>query len=61
MLKEKQQGIVVLSGKVTRELLRRGYSIIDVKADKTNKDKSVFVFRRENYIESVLAELTKYL
>ncbi|WP_455714111.1 hypothetical protein [Anaerosporobacter sp.] len=54
---ENRDAIVVFAGHVARELLRRGYTIIDVKADRTNKIKSVFVFRRENNIEKVLHEI----
>ena len=56
---ENKDAIVIFSGRVARELLRRGYTIIDVKADRTNKIKSVFVFKRENNIEDVLREFTK--
>ena len=52
-----KEAIIIFSGRVARELLRRGFTIIDVKADKTNKIKSVFVFRRENDIENVLTEI----
>lgn len=54
---EAKEGIIIFAGKVARELLRRGYTIIDVKPDKTNKIKSIFVFRRENNIEKVLHEI----
>lgn len=54
---EEKEGIIIFAGKVARELLRRGYTIIDVKPDKTNKIKSIFVFRRENRIEKVLHEI----
>jgi len=53
-----KESIIIFSGGVARELLRRGYTIIDVKADKKNKIKTVFVFKRENNIEQVLYELT---
>lgn len=53
-----KEAIIIFSGKVTRELLRRGYTIIDVKPDKEMPQKSVFVFRVENDIEKVLAEIT---
>lgn len=56
---ERKDAIVIFSGRVARELLRKGYTIIDVKADRTNKIKSVFVFKRENNIEDVLREFTK--
>ena len=55
---ENKDAIVIFSGRVARELLRRGYTIIDVKPDKTNKIKSIYVFRRENEIEKELAKIT---
>lgn len=54
-----KDAIVIFSGRVARELLRRGYTIIDVKPDKTNRIKSVFVFKRENNIEKVLKVLAE--
>lgn len=54
---EKKEAIIILSGRVARELLRRGYTIIDVKPDKKNKIKSVFVFKFENNIDRVLADI----
>lgn len=55
---EERKGIIVFTGKVARELLRRGYTIIDVKPDKTNKIKSIYVFKRENDIEKEIAKIT---
>jgi predicted CoA-binding protein len=54
---EEKNAIIIFSGKVARELLRRGYTIIDVKPDKKNKIKSVYVFRRENEIEKIVADI----
>lgn len=55
---EERKGMIVFTGRVARELLRRGYTIIDVKPDKTNKIKSIYVFKRENNIEKAIAEIT---
>lgn len=55
---EEKQAIIIFTGKVARELLRRGYTIIDVKPDKANKIKSIYVFRRENDIEKAISEIT---
>lgn len=54
---ERKEAIIILSGRVARELLRRGYTIVDVKPDKKNKIKSVFVFKFENNIDRVLADI----
>lgn len=55
---EERKGMIVFTGRVARELLRRGYTIIDVKPDKTNKIKSIYVFKRENDIEKEIANIT---
>lgn len=56
---EKKDAIVIFSGRVARELLRKGFTIIDIKPDKTNRVKTVFVFKVENQIEKCLVELAE--
>ncbi len=53
-----KNSILVFDGDTTRHLLRLGYTIIDVKPDKRNRIKSVFVFRYENGIEKEIAEVS---
>jgi len=53
-----KETIVIFAGHVARQLLKRGFTIIDIKPDKTNSVKSVFVFRVENNIQKDIAELT---
>ena len=55
---DEKDAIIIFSGKVARELLRRGFTIVDVKPDKKNRIKSVFVFKYENHIDKVLADIT---
>lgn len=50
--------MVIFAGRVARELLHRGFTIIDIKPDRTNNLKSVFVFKVENDIEKHVSELT---
>ena len=50
-----KQSVIVFDGETARKLLRLGYTIIDVKPDKRNKIKSVFVFRYENDIDRAIA------
>ncbi|MDF2544251.1 MAG: hypothetical protein K0S47_3969 [Herbinix sp.] len=52
------EAIVIFAGHVARKLLKRGFTIIDIKPDHTNKLKTVFVFRVERDIEQQLAEIT---
>ncbi len=51
--------LVVYSGSTARYLLKKGYAVIDIKADKANKVKSVFIFRRENRIEKDMREFIR--
>lgn len=55
---EHKDAMVIFSGNIARKLLRKGYTIIDVKADRTNKIKSVFVFKVEGNFEHDVWELT---
>jgi len=54
-----KQSVIVFDGETARKLLRLGYTIIDVKPDKRNKIKSVFVFRYENDIDRAIATVNK--
>lgn len=54
---ENKDAIVIFSGRVARELLRRGYTIIDVKPDRTNKIRTVFVFRYDGNFDKDLADI----
>ena len=50
-----KDAIIIFTAKKARELLRKGYTIIDIKPDKTDPDnkRSVFVFK---YTEGILDE-----
>ena len=54
-----KQSVIVFDGETARKLLRLGYTIIDVKPDKRNKIKSVFVFRYENDIDRAIATVNQ--
>lgn len=54
---ENKDAIVIFSGRVARELLRRGYTVIDVKPDRTNKIRTVFVFRYEGNFDKDLSDI----
>ena len=53
---EKKDAIVIFTGKTARYLLKLGYTIIDVKPDKKNKIKSVFVFKKESGIDKAISD-----
>lgn len=51
---------VVYSAKVARELLRRGYQIVDIKPDKYDEHHkaSIFVFKNEGTLEAEIFEIS---
>jgi hypothetical protein len=51
--------VVVFTSDMARKLLRRGYSIVDIKQDKFDQDgkRSIFFFKNENGIEESIKEL----
>lgn len=52
---------VVYSPKVARELLRRGYQVVDIKPDKYDEchKASIFVFKNENELEKEIHEISE--
>lgn len=50
--------IIIFTAKLARSLLKDGFTIVDIKPDRTDKDskRSVFVFRNENHIEDKIKE-----
>lgn len=50
--------IVIFTAKLARNLLKDGFTIVDIKPDKTDEDnkRSVFIFRNENHIEDKIKE-----
>lgn len=53
--------IIIFTAKLARNLLKEGFTIVDIKPDRTDGDgkRSVFVFRKENNIEEVIKEYEK--
>lgn len=47
-----KKAITIFTAKVARDLLKNGFTIIDIKPDKTDMDckRSVFIFKNENGI-----------
>lgn len=48
---------LVFNAGVARKLLKMGVAIVDIKADRTNKDKTVFVFKRSPEFEAAFAQI----
>lgn len=51
---ELKNRIIIYSGRIANALLDKGYQIVQVRPDKRNKIKSVFVFRADEGIEDEL-------
>lgn len=52
-----KESIIIFSPALARKLIKMGFQIVDIKPDKINPIKSVFVFKRNQAIEN---ELEKY-
>ena len=51
--------VIIYSGKIANELLRRGHRIVKVMPDRRNKIKTVFVFANDERIVQDMDELTR--
>lgn len=49
----KNQTIVIFTAKLARNLLKDGFTIVDIKPDRTDREgkRSVFIFKKETNIE----------
>ena len=54
-----EHNVIMYSGKIANELLRRGHRIVNVMPDRRNKIKTVFVFANERNIVRDVDELTR--
>lgn len=59
-MEEKQYKIIFNAG-VARNLLKMGCQIADIKADRNNPDKSLFIFERTAEFEKSFAEINNAL
>lgn len=55
---ENKSRVIVFSGRVANELLRKGYQIVEVRPDKRNKIKTIFLFKGEIGIEEEILRLS---
>ena len=55
----KEHNVIIYSGKIANELLKRGHRIVKVMPDRKNKIKTVFVFANERNIVRDVDELTR--
>ena len=55
----KKEYKLVFNAGVSRRLLKMGIPIADIKSDRVNPDKTVFVFKRTDDFESAFAQINK--
>ena len=55
----KKEYKLIFNAGCARRLLKMNIPIADIKADRTNADKSVFVFKRTPEFEAAFAEINK--
>ena len=55
----KKEFKLVFNSGVARRLLKMNVPIADIKADRTNPDKTVFVFKRTDEFEKAFAQINK--
>lgn len=56
---EEKSKVIIFSGRIANELLRRGFQIVEVRPDKRNKIRTVFIFNGEEGIEDAILSLTE--
>lgn len=55
----KKEFKLVFNAGVSRRLLKMGIPIADIKSDRSNPDKTVFVFKRTDEFETAFAQINK--
>ena len=55
----KKEYKLVFNAGVARRLVRMGINIADIKSDRTNPDKTVFVFKRAPEFEAAFTQINK--
>ena len=55
----KKEYKLVFNAGVARQLIRMGLVVADIKKDRDNPDKTVFVFKRTSEFETAFAQINK--
>lgn len=55
----KKEYKLVFNAGVSRRLLKMGIPIADIKSDRSNPDKTVFVFKRTDEFETAFTQINK--
>ena len=51
---------IVKSPELARKLLKLNYTVVDIKPDKSDKCKTVFLFKNEKNLEYIISEYANY-
>lgn len=54
-----EKGRCVYAAPVARSLVRKGYSVIDIKPNRENHDRTVFVFKETDDFNTAMEEILK--
>jgi hypothetical protein len=57
----KKEYKLVFNAGIARRLIRMGINIADIKSDRTNPDKTVFVFKRTPEFEEAFTQINREL
>ena len=55
--KDMRKSRLVFDAKIARKLLKMGYVVIDIKPNRENTDKSIFVFENTDEFKQALAQI----
>ena len=55
--KDTRKSRLIFDAKIARKLLKMGYVVIDIKPNRENTDKSIFVFENTEEFKQALAQL----
>jgi len=58
VLEMNKKYILIFKPKLARNLLRNGFNIVDIKADKNNPDRTIFVFERTKELLEMMRKLS---
>ena len=55
--KDTRQSRLIFDAKIARKLLKMGFVVIDIKPNRENTDKSIFVFENTEEFQNALTEI----
>jgi hypothetical protein len=56
-VKDTRKSRLIFDAKIARKLLKMGFVVIDIKPNRENTDKSIFVFENTDEFKTVLAQI----